>query len=204
MSSSKTEKTWAERSKKRAVGLLAFVGVLWLILLADTLTPGLAFANFGIMPRDPNALSGVLFAPFLHGDFGHLLGNSFPLIVLGWLMLARGAREFIVGTAAVVFLGGMGVWLLGRPNTVHIGASLIVFGWLGYLMSAGWHDRKAKSFLVALVVTIVYAGPVLSLVTFNTAISWEAHLYGFLAGAMAARALLGKQIPKQPASPSRR
>lgn len=192
--------SWSETARRKALGLLSFLGLLWLLLLLDYATPGFPFAQFGIVPRDLDRLWGIFLAPLLHGDFNHLLGNSFPLLILGWLMLGRGAKDFAVGTAGVVLLGGLGVWLFGRPGTVHLGASIIIFGWLGYLLAAGWYDRSVRSFLIGLVVTVVYAGPILSLLTFDTSISWEGHLFGFLAGAATARGRLGAR-PKTGSRP---
>ncbi len=183
--------SWSTTARRRATGLFAFLGLLWFLLLLDYATPGFSFAQLGIVPRNLDRIWGVFLAPLLHGDFNHLLGNSLPLLILGWLMLARGSKDFMVGTAGVVLLGGLGVWLFGRPGTVHLGASIIIFGWLGYLLAAGWYDRNVRSFLIGLVVTILYAGPILSLLSFDTTISWEGHLFGFLAGAATARGLLG-------------
>lgn len=179
--------------------LLWLVGLLWVLELLDLFFLGGSLDRFGIRPRDVDGLSGILFAPFLHGGLGHLVANTVPLLTLGWLVAVRRAAGFVAVTATVVLLGGLGVWLVGGRNTVHIGASGLVFGYLGYLLLRGYFERSFGSILISIVVGLFYGGALWGLLPSRPGISWEAHLFGFLAGVLAARLLARRR-----AAPARR
>jgi membrane associated rhomboid family serine protease len=135
-------------------------------------------------------LLGILAAPFLHADFGHLISNTIGIVLLGGLVMAIGRREFLVVTVAGVLVGGLGTWAVGRP-AVHIGASGLVFAYLGYLLLRGWYDRRFGSMLLALAVGWFYGSMVFGMLPgfTPTVVSWECHLFGFLGGVLAARQL---------------
>jgi len=86
-----------------------------------------------------------------------------------------------------MLLGGAMVWLLGRAGTVHIGASGIIFGLIGYLMCLGLFQRNWKALVISVVITIVYGGALYSLLMIVPGVSWSGHLFGFLSGVVAAR-----------------
>jgi membrane associated rhomboid family serine protease len=162
---------------------------LWTVELVDRLVLGGALDYFGIHPRSLGGLWGILFAPFLHGSFAHLAANTVPLLVLGWLVMLRENWEFYVVTALSALVGGLGVWLLGAPNSVHIGASGVVFGLLGFLLLRGYFERSFPSVFLSLVVGFFYGGVLWGVLPGQPGISWEAHLFGFLGGVIAARLL---------------
>src|SRR3546814_10030197 len=91
----------------------------------------------GIEPRETDGLLGIVFAPLLHGGWGHLIANTFPALVLGFLILLSGLRTWVGVTLVVWVIGGFGTWLTGGDNSVHIGASGLIFGWLTYLIVRG-------------------------------------------------------------------
>ena len=141
----------------------------------------------GIIPRTTIGLRGILFGPFLHGSLNHIIANSIPFVVLGWLVLLRDARHFIPVTfAAMIGAGGM-AWLLGAPGSIHIGASGVIFGYLGFLMLSGWFARSLGSIVLSVLVTLAWGGLVLGVMPGEPGISWQAHLGGFLGGVFAAR-----------------
>jgi membrane associated rhomboid family serine protease len=168
--------------------LLAFVALLWLVELADLLVFRGALDANGIRPRTEAGLVGILFAPFLHAGLAHLMANTIPLLVLGWLVLLRGLRSFLWVTVVVVLLGGLGVWLLGRPATVHVGASGLIFGYLGYLLLRGFWERSVTAIAIALVASALYGGALWGVLPRQGNVSWEGHLFGFTGGAGAASA----------------
>lgn len=174
------------------------LGGVWAQELVDQFAFGGALDQYGIVPRDPGRLEHVLTAPFLHGDFGHLLANSAPLAVLAWMSAVRGAGRFLVTTALIVLVGGGLVWLLGRGGSLHLGASLLVFGYLAYLIGVGWWERTPGAVLAAALALFLYGGALWGLLPTQPGISWEAHLFGFLAGLLAAA--LGHR--RRPARPS--
>lgn len=168
---------------ERGRALLALVGLIWAVSVVDILLGG-ALNRFGIVPRDVWGLTGIPLAPLLHTGFPHLLSNTVPLVVLGAMVSLRGVTAFWSCTALVTAVGGLGVWLLARP-AVHVGASGLVFGYLGFLISAGWFERKPGSIAIAVVVVFMYSGVLWGVLPGDSRMSFEAHLFGLLAGVLA-------------------
>lgn len=144
---------------------------------------------------------GVLFAPLLHANWAHLLANTGPALVLGFLMTLAGQTRFLLATAIVWLAGGLGTWLIGNVGsscgpTDHIGASGLIFGWLAFLVVFGWFTRRIWQILVGLVVLVLYGGilwgavPVLNVCG---GVSWQGHLCGAIAGVLAAYLLSGPE-----------
>ena len=146
---------------------------------------------YGIRPRDLDGLWGILCAPLLHGGFGHLAANTVPFLVLGWFVLAGRKGDFFLVSAIVIVLGGAGVWLMAPANSVHIGASGLIFGYLGFLLFLGLFQRSLGSILVAIVVGVFYGGLIFGLLPGEEGVSWQGHLCGFVSGAIAAKLLAG-------------
>ena len=126
----------------------------------------------GIRPLESDGLWGILFAPMLHANWEHLIANTVPALVLGFLMTLAGLSRFIYATAIVWILGGFGTWLIGnigahcpyvgvRCETNHIGASGLIFGWLAFLIVFGFFTRKVWEIVVGVVVLFVYGGVLL-------------------------------------------
>ncbi|MBA4072347.1 MAG: rhomboid family intramembrane serine protease [Gemmatimonas sp.] len=163
------------------------LGISWATLGANTMVGG-ALNQFGIIPRTERGLWGILFAPFLHGSVAHLAANSVSLLVLGWLTLAlAGQKRFWIVSAASALGAGLCAWTLGATGTVHIGASGVNFGYLGYLMLSGWFARRVMPVLISLGVTALWGGMVFGVLPGQMGISWQAHLGGFIGGVLAAR-----------------
>lgn len=172
--------------KSHAVLLLGLLATMWVVEVLDFVLPILDLDRFGIRPRSVTGLAGILCAPFLHGGFGHLVANSLPFLLLGGMVLLGGDRVFRKVSLWVVLVGGLGVWLLGRDNSVHIGASLLVFGYLGFLLSRGIFERSGIWVLVSIVVLVVYGGALYGLLPGRPGVSWIGHVCGFAAGVSAA------------------
>lgn len=176
--------------RRRLVPVLVLVALMWLLEVVDLVLP-LSLDQFGIRPRDTGHLAGVVLSPFLHLGFGHLLANTVSLLVLGGL-LALATRHLWVVTGAVVVLGGLGVWLLGGSGTVHIGASGVVYGYAAFLAVYGFVVRRFWPALVGLVVVLTYASLLWGVLPLRAGVSWQAHLFGALAG-VAVAVWLGRQ-----------
>ena len=170
--------------------MATFLAALWLIEFVDVTVFQGALDRLGIMPRSGMGLLGILAAPFLHGGWDHLLSNTVGIVLLGGLTLAVGRREFLAVTVAGALIGGVGTWLFGRPS-IHIGASGLVFAYLGYLLLRGWYDRRFGSIALAVLVGWFYGGMVFGMIPLFTPghISWEGHLFGFIGGVLTARML---------------
>nr|WP_034385423.1 rhomboid family intramembrane serine protease [Deinococcus sp. YIM 77859] len=176
------------------------VGGVWVQELADQFAFGGALDEYGIMPREPATLDHILTAPFLHVGFGHLIANTVPLAVLAFMSALRGAARFLAASLVIVVLGGFLVWLFGRGNSLHLGASALVFGYLAYLIGVGWWERTPAAIAVAGLALFLYGGALWGVLPTNPVVSWEAHLFGFLAGLTAA-ALLHRRRPTRPGPP---
>ncbi len=166
---------------------LMLVAVMWALELLDALLRS-TLDRHGIEPRELDGLPGVIFAPFLHHGFGHLLANSVPLLALGTLVAFAGRQVFWRTTAAIVLLGGLGTWLIAPANTVTIGASGLVLGYLGYLLVAGIRTRHWADLALGLGVLLVYGSLLVGALPWAVpdGISWQAHLCGALAGGLSA------------------
>ncbi len=176
--------------RHRASQLLAFVGICWLVLAVDLLTPG-PLALFGVHPRTMAGLSGILFAPLLHGGVAHLMANSVPLLVLGGLIILADERRFLAAVLWSSLGAGLGAWLLGPTNSVHVGASGIVFGFLGFLLTRGFFARRVWLILLSLAVAALWGGLVFGVLPGQAGVSWQSHAGGFLGGVLAARGAAG-------------
>lgn len=175
----------------RIVGTMGvFLALLWGIEIVDANIMNGSLDGLGIMPRTTSGLLGILAAPFLHGGWGHLISNTIGIMILGGLTMAIGRREFIVVSLAGLLVGGLGTWALGRP-AMHIGASGLVFAYLGYLVLRGWYDRRLGSVLLAGAVAWFYGSMIFGMIPgfAPPVISWECHLFGFVGGVLAARLL---------------
>src|SRR6185503_4932248 len=161
------------------------LALMWVVFLA-TMLLGNTLLSLGVIPRTMIGLRGIIFAPFLHGSLAHITANSIPFVVLGWLVMLRDARHFVPVTLAGMLGSGLMAWLLGAPGSIHIGASGVIFGYLGFLILSGWFARSFSSILLSLLVTALWGGMVLGVMPGQAGISWQAHLGGFLGGVLAA------------------
>ena len=180
--------------KTQALVLGGTLAVFWAVFVVNLLLGG-SLLTLGIIPRTMIGLRGILFAPFLHGSLSHIVANSIPFVALGWMVMLRDERHFIPVTLAGMIGSGLMAWLLGAPGTVHIGASGLIFGYLGYLMLTGWYTRSFGSILLSVIVTLVWGSLVLGMMPGESGISWQAHIGGFLGGVLAARGFRIRDAP---------
>lgn len=173
---------------RRFAFLLLIVALLWGLELFDTLFLGQRLNLLGIRPRSLDGLRGVLFAPLLHGGLGHLLANTLPFLGLGFLVTLGGARAFVSATLGGWLVGGVGVWLFGGGATLHLGLSIVVFGYLGYLLARAYFERSVTSLIIALTVAVLYGSMLWGVLPVQVGVSWQGHLFGLVGGMMAARA----------------
>ena len=145
-----------------------------------------SLAYYGILPRTGFGLRGIVLGPFLHGNLEHLVANTIPLLGLGTMVALHGTRVFLFVTVEVLLFSGILVWLCGTMS-FHIGASGLVFGYLGYMLTYGWYVKRFIPFVASLLVLLVYGGAVLGVLPSDPHISWYSHLFGFLVGIQCAR-----------------
>jgi membrane associated rhomboid family serine protease len=188
------------------VAMCAFVPVLFAIELVDMqLDHRLDWAG-GIKPRVITGLDGILFAPLLHAGFAHLLANSVPLILMGTFVLADGAKRFLLSTALIAVVSGLGVWFLGPADSLTVGASGVIFGYLGVLLMRGLVERSWWNIAVGVLIALLYGWQLIGVLPTDERISWQAHLFGFIGGLIAAVVFRRRRPrePREPREPGRR
>ena len=165
--------------------IAVFVVLLYVVELVDTLDRN-RLDGYGIRPREVGGLDGIVFAPLLHHGWGHLVANTVPLLVFGFLILLAGVARWAAVTAVVWLVGGVGTWLTGQPHSLHLGASVLAFGWLVYLLLRGIFARDASQIALGAILLFMYGGILYGVLPGQPGISWQGHLFGALGGALAA------------------
>ncbi|MFG1655121.1 rhomboid family intramembrane serine protease [Micromonospora chersina] len=168
------------------VAMCAVVPLLFLVEAIDVGLNADLDVTAGIIPHRIQGLDGVFFSPFLHAGWNHLYSNSIPLILLGTFVLAAGTRRFLWSTLVIILVSGLGVWFTGSPNSVVVGASGVIFGYLGILLTRGIVERSWWNFAVVLLVGLLYGWQLLGILPTDERISWQGHLFGLLGGVVAA------------------
>lgn len=170
---------------------LGFVALLWLI---PVLGWGLDLQQFGVRPRQWIGLVGILTAPLLHADFGHLVANTLPLAVLGTTMLHLYPTAALRVLPAVYFGPGIIVWLFARDGN-HVGASGLIYGLIGYVFVAGLIRRDRRAIAASLLVAFLYGTAIWGVLPLEAKVSWETHLAAALIGVALALVLRHTDIP---------
>ncbi len=173
--------------------LLVTVALMWVIEAVDSVVLGSRLQDGGIQPRSVDGLDGIVWSPFLHLDFAHLISNTLPFLVLGGLIAIQGLGKWIKVTLLIMLIGGTLTWLFAS-NANHIGASGVVLGYFGYLIGAAIFERRFALLIPAAIAVFLYGGIVLSFLP-RAGISWEGHLFGAIAGLATARILRTKTKP---------
>ena len=181
-----------ENLKQRAAGTVGLLAVIWVVFVLDRLLP---LEKFGVLPRELSGLFGIVAMPFLHGDWKHIVNNSWPLLVL-LTILANTTRYFWQVISGITIGSGILVWLFGR-TALHIGASGLVFGLIGYLLVAGFKTKQAIPLIGSAIVFSMYGGIIFSGISpFQTGVSWEGHLFGLIVGALLAWKTADLSVPR--------
>ncbi|MBO85895.1 MAG: rhomboid family intramembrane serine protease [Deltaproteobacteria bacterium] len=180
----------ATKTRVRVAAVAGPIAGFWALELLDTVILGGRLDQFGVQPRSVAGLWGIPLSPALHGGFGHLVANTVPWLVLGFLTTARSAHDYWRVVVVSAATGGLGAWILGAPGTVHIGASGVVFGFLGFLMGRGYWERRWSAIALSLAVTLGFGSMLWGMVPVLAGVStsWQAHLFGWLGGLWMARA----------------
>ena len=189
----------ARREEKRqfqnhVLFVLLVLFVIWTIKIVENQS-GISLSDWGLRPRTPRGLLGIVTMPFLHGDVEHLISNS-----VGWFILGLGLLHFYPKVAARVLLhswfwGGLLVWVLARPSS-HIGLSGIIYSLSAFLFLGGVLRRDRRSVGAALIVALLYGASVWGMLPYRPDISWEGHLFGAIVGVILAIAYRGVDLPK--------
>ncbi|WP_433251228.1 rhomboid family intramembrane serine protease [Streptosporangium sp. CA-135522] len=201
--SASTTRFSGERLKRRAGTLAAgaagaamliivLVAGMWAIEVADYVLPA-DFDAYGIRSWNLEGLGGIFLAPFLHAGFGHLMANSLPLLILGFLAALRGIGRFLAASLIIIVVSGLGVWFTSSPTTVTVGASGLVFGYFGFVLARGLFDRRAFDIVIGIGVAVAYYSIIWGVLPGEAGISWQGHLFGLVGGIVAAWVLRRKR-----------
>lgn len=172
---------------------LGFVGLLWLVHLMNwslELDP----RPLGLRPREWIGLVGIVTAPLVHGDFAHLVANSVPLAIVGATMMFLYPHSTLRVLPAVYLGSGVLVWTFGR-DSVHLGASGLVYGLVGYVFVAGLLRRDRRAIAASLLVAFLYGSLAWGVLPIQPDVSWETHLAAGVIGALLALALRKLDVP---------
>jgi len=187
-----TTKLWVRAllSTDSCLFLMPPLVIMWIVLLVNLFMSG-DLNRYGIVPRTTDGLVALLYYPFIHATFGHLIGNSCAFYSLGSsvLLIARSKWVFAILTVAIVDVSGIFVWIFGGEGTSHVGCSGIIYGWFGYLITLALLRRDVCTCTIALLCALIYASAMLSglegtlpLNDSSDNISYEGHFFGLAVG----------------------
>lgn len=175
------------QTKSNAPTLAIILCIPWFVYILNALA-GKRLFWLGIFPRRLHGLIGIVFAPLLHANFNHLFFNSIPLVVLSNFILIDGLHLFLWVTGIIGLLSGVLIWCFGKTG-LHIGASALITGYWGYLVSNILQQGSFKAIILGLISLYYFAGIFLGIFPGKKGVSWEGHLFGLLAGIAASYAM---------------
>ncbi|MBK7569161.1 MAG: rhomboid family intramembrane serine protease [Bacteroidetes bacterium] len=159
---------------------LVFIAIIWIVKLFEFVS-GTDLGQYGLLPRHYSGLRGILFSPFLHGDWNHLFSNTVPFFVLSFLMIFNYRKVAFKSFVFIFFVSGILVWLFGREN-YHIGASGLVYGMAFFIFFSGIFRKNIQSIALSLLIVFIYGGIVWGILPIDLKTSWEGHLMGAICG----------------------
>jgi len=171
----------AGRFQDHVALVLVALFLVWTVKIVE-LVAGLSFTEWGLTPRTPRGLVGLVTMPFIHGDFDHIFSNTFGLLVLGLCLLHYYEKAALGLLLTVTLGGGLLVWLFARPSH-HVGASGVIYGISSFLFLSGLMRRDRRSMGAALITALLFGGSIWGLLPLERGISWEGHLFGAVSGA---------------------
>ncbi|MEI4551877.1 rhomboid family intramembrane serine protease [Pseudoalteromonas spongiae] len=165
--------------------IFALLAILFSVQLVNAISQG-AVSGLGIYPRTLNGLAGIIFAPWIHHSWQHLLSNAAPLTVLAFITLQQGLKRFLLVYLFISIVAGSAVWVFAFDG-YHAGASTMVFGLIAYILSNAIFSRNIFNLILAIIICFLYAGVIYSLTQFIPGVSWSSHFFGFTAGLIAGK-----------------
>ena len=162
--------------------MVGFLAILWILQIFNALDNYGFNQSYGIAARDVASLPGVITAPFLHVSWAHIESNSGPLFIFGFLAAYRGVKKWLGVSVLIIIVSGLGAWLISPAGSETVGASGVIFGYLGYVLVRGIFDRHRIDIVIGLVMALCFAYQFTALVPQNDGVSWQAHVFGFAAG----------------------
>jgi membrane associated rhomboid family serine protease len=174
----------------RVVGALfvtfLLLGACWAVEVANYADEGALSERYGLRPHDTGQIWHIFTAPFLHANLDHIMANSVPLAVFGFLAALRGVPRFFSVSLIIIVASGLGVFFLSTPGSVTVGASGLIFGYFGYLLARGFVEHRVFDIVVAVVLAVFYGTMIFGALPGQPGISWQAHMFGLIGGVLAA------------------
>ncbi|WP_338423541.1 rhomboid family intramembrane serine protease [Streptomyces gobiensis] len=165
--------------------MLSWVVLMWLLEAIDG-PAGPIVREYGIQPRDLDEVLDIFPAAFLHFGWDHVMANTVPLLIFGFLAAVRGLARFIGVVLVIIVVSGLGVWLTAPDGSNTAGASGVVFGLFGYLLVRGFVERDALDITVGITVLLLYGSILWGVLPTAAGVSWQGHLFGLIGGVLAA------------------
>jgi membrane associated rhomboid family serine protease len=162
------------------------LGACWAVEVVNYADEGGLNGRYGIHPHDTHALWQIFTAPFLHAGLDHIMANSVPLAIFGFLAALRGLARFLAVSVIVIVASGLGVWFFAAPGSVTVGASGLIFGYFGYLLARGLFERRLLDIVLGVLIAVFYGTMIFGALPGQPGISWQAHLFGLFGGVLAA------------------
>jgi membrane associated rhomboid family serine protease len=163
------------------VVMLVLTTSMWVIEFVNS-AQNYGLNRFALHPRQVDGLWGVLTQPFLHSGWGNLLSDTLPFLLIGWAVFITGWREWLIVTGFVLVVGGAGAWAIA-PVGVYVGASGVVFGWIGYLLARAVVARRIAWIFMAILILVLFGALLGQLAPdYKQQSYWATHVCGFLAG----------------------
>ncbi len=177
---------WIQVAKTHTIWIGSIIAILFIIHIINIVSTYKLNDIGGLKPRTVKGLKGIIFVVFLHGDWGHLISNSLSLFLLLHLLFIYPVPLVVIATIFIVVIGGLLSWLMAR-NGNHIGASGLIFGYMSFILIYGWKHPSAKAIIIICVFLAIFglrflSGLIPSTRNNSQNISWEGHLFGFIAG----------------------
>jgi membrane associated rhomboid family serine protease len=162
------------------------LGACWAVEVVNYGDDGALTNRYGIQAHRTDAIWHIFTAPFLHANLDHIMANSVPLAIFGFLAALRGVARWVTVSLIIMVASGLGVWFLAAPGTVTVGASGLIFGYFGYLLARGFVEHRLFDIVVGLVIALFYGTMIFGALPGQPGISWQAHLFGLIGGVLAA------------------
>jgi membrane associated rhomboid family serine protease len=169
-----------------AIATVLLLAACWTVEIANYADGGALSTAYGIRPHDADSIWHVFTAPFLHANLDHIMANSVPLAILGFLSATRGLGRFLTVSLIIIVVSGLGVWFLAAPDSVTVGASGLIFGYFGYLLARGFVEHRILDVVIGVLVAVLYGTMIFGALPGQPGISWQAHLFGLFGGVVAA------------------
>ena len=174
-----------KRKKTKNLFKILFIPMMFLLIMWTThlfqFVFNISFIKLGVLPKTYIGLKGVVFSPFIHKDWSHLINNSYPILVLGTLLFYSYKKIAYRIFFLLFIFSGVFLWMTGRQS-FHIGASGIIYSLASFLFFSGIIRKNPPLTAISLVVLFLYGSMIWGLFPINKFSSWEGHLSGFITG----------------------